>query len=47
MKIPGGVSQEGGGGRGAGRVTAGNLGGKLNIFFGAEMPAKLIRSGKN
>ena len=36
-----GVSEEGGGGReGAGRVSAGNLGGRLHIFFGAESDTK-------
>ena len=36
----GGVLHERGGGRGAGRVSAGNFQGELNIFFGAEMPTK-------
>ena len=37
-------SRERGEGRGAGRVSAGNFGGELNIFFGAEMPTKFFIS---
>ena len=37
------VSQERGWGRGAGRVSAGNLEGVAKLFFsGAEIPTKLI-----
>ena len=38
----GGSPSRGGGGEGAGRVSAGNWGRGLNIFFGAEMPAKKL-----
>ena len=32
--------REGGGGEGAGRASAGNLGGEAKFFFGVEMPPK-------
>ena len=53
LKIPGGgLPGEGGGGRGARRVSARNLGvgggGAANFFFfGAEMPTKQLKSPKN
>ena len=50
LKSEEGVSRAGeggGGGRGAGRACAGNLGGRgVNIFFGAEIPAKTMNLPK-
>ena len=42
----GGVPRRGGGGRGAGSVSAGNLGGGSKYFFsGPKFPPRLIRRG--
>ena len=38
----GGFHDRGRRGEGAGRVSAGNWGGGVNIFFRGEMPAKLV-----
>ena len=40
LKSQGGGLPKGGGGEGAGRVSAGNWGGGINFFLGAEMSTK-------